>query len=203
MQVPNRKNPKPPAKLKSVFRRSPIFDSGVLAEPLLAFGGQHRHADQKTGLGLYGPYTLPGGSEPPISTATVGLVGPPAMLADAELWLDACRGTLRNSGSEPFLYPHFPGMNAAPPFQCQLQTGDTWREAIKQSDFASALSAVNFYDRIKAVVRLYVDAIRVLSERDPRPNVVLCCIPQEVIDVCTVKTERGGEEVRRRFTAAE
>lgn len=40
--------------------RPPSFESGVLAEPLLAFGGQHKHPSQKTGLGLYGPYSLKG-----------------------------------------------------------------------------------------------------------------------------------------------
>lgn len=202
-RAPRQKSQKRLAEPRSIFRRSPFFDSGVLAEPLLAFGGQHRHPDQKTGLGLYGPYTLPAATEPPISTVTVGIVGPPGMMADAEQWLAACRGILRNDGSEPFLYPHFPGMNTSPPFQCQLQTGDTWRESIKQSDLAAALGSPNFYERIKAVVRLYVNAIRVLCERDPRPSVILCCIPQDVVDVCTVKTLRGGEEVRRRLTPAE
>jgi len=35
----------------------PAFESGVISEPLLSFGGHHEHIDPKTGLSLYGPYT--------------------------------------------------------------------------------------------------------------------------------------------------
>ncbi len=167
------------------------------------FGGQHLHPDPKTGLGLYGPYTMSGGSDPPVRTITVGIVGPPAMVADGERWLSACRNPLRNSGTEPFLYPHFPGMNADFPYQCQIQSGDAWRETIKQSAFATALGRSNFLERVRAVVDLYVSAIGILSERDPRPNIILCCIPQDVIDVCTTRKTRAGENVRRRLTPTE
>lgn len=202
-QQRRRGKPKPSASLRSVFQRSPFFDSGVLAEPQLIFGGQHRHPDQKTGLGLYGPYTLPNATDPPLASLTVGMVGPANMLAGAALWLDACRGVLRNSGAEPFLYPHFPGMNSEAPFRCQLLEGETWRESIKPADLTAALAVGDFYGRVKAVTRLYVAAIQVLAEREPRPSVILCCIPQEVIDICTVKTERDGEKVRRKLTSAE
>jgi hypothetical protein len=42
-----------------------------------------------------------------------------------------------------------------------------------------------------------------LAGRDPKPNVILCCIPQEVIDLCTVVTTRSGEVKRRRVSQAE
>lgn len=119
--------------------RSPSFDSGVIAEPLLAFGGQHKHVDPKTGLGLYGPYSLAGQKEPVLTSIIVGIVGPPAMVADAEQWLRACQGRITNDGSEPFLYPHFPGFNRDSPFQCELIFGETWREMIRDNEIASAI----------------------------------------------------------------
>ncbi len=184
-------------------QRTPDFDSGIISEPLLAFGGGHRHVDPKTGLGLYGPYSLVGQPRPPLANIIVGIVGPAPMVADAEQWLAACKGVLTNDGSQPFLYPHFPGFNPSHPFQCDLTFGDTWREVLKTSDAQEALRPTNFYERVKRVVRLYLRGIEVLAQREPRPSVILCCIPQEVIDYCTVRITRSGEVKRLRISRAE
>ena len=167
--------------------RPPSFESGVVAEPILAFGGGKQHIDPKTGLALYGPYTVTGQSRPTLTSIIAGIVGPAAMVSDARQWLDACSGMLTNDGSQPFLYPHFPGFNENLPFQCQIITGETWSEAIKGSEIESALRPKDFYERVKAVAELYIRAISILAARDPRPSVILCCIPQDVIDVCTVR----------------
>lgn len=75
-----------------LFQRSPDFDSGVTAEPVVAFGGRHEHVDPKLGLGLYGPYTPAGQKKPPLTSIIVGVVGPPVMIANAEAWLRRCAG---------------------------------------------------------------------------------------------------------------
>ena len=175
----------------------------MISEPLLAFGGRHEHVDPKTGLGLYGPYSLLGQRRPPLTSIIAGMVGPASMLADAERWLEACRGILTNDESEPFLYPHFPGMNADHPFQCELTFGDTWRESIRTNNLQGALATANFYERIKRVVGLYVRGIETLAQREPRPSVVFCCIPQEVIDLCTVKVTGTGELSRAKIGTTE
>lgn len=180
-------------------RSIPNFDSGVISEPLLLFGGQQRHVDPKTGLALYGPYGLMGQSGPTLKTITVGIVGPPAMIADAEMWLKACQAVLTNEGTQPFLYPHFPGFNPSSAFQCELIFGDTWRESIRDADLKTAVASSEYPIRIKNVIRLYVRALEVLASREPRPHVVLCCIPQDVIDTCTVQ-ERGARRKRAKKT---
>lgn len=170
--------------------RVPNFDSGIIPEPLLTFGGKHHHVDQKTGLSLYGPYHLVGQSGPTLSNVKIGIVGPASMIADAEAWLQSSRGMLTNDGSQPFLYPHFPGMNRTGPFQCELVLGEPWRESIKDSAFRSATTKPEFEARVKSVVQLYIKSIEILAGREPRPDIVLCCIPQEVIDTCTVQNKR-------------
>jgi hypothetical protein len=162
----------------------------MISEPLLMFGGGQKHVDPKTGLALYGPYSLQGQSRAPLRSITVGIVGPSPMIADAEAWLQACQGILTNDGSQPFLYPHFPGFNQSAPFQCELVYGDTWRESIKEHLVRAAVSSSEFEQRVHAVMRLYTQSIEVLSSRDPKPDVILCCIPQEVIDTCTVQKRR-------------
>ncbi len=188
---------------RPTLARSPAFEAGVLSEPHLWFGGRHEHVDPKTGLALYGPYTLTGQPRPSLSQIIIGMVGPAPMLADAEQWLNACRGMLTNDGSQPFLYPHFPGCNGGHPFQCDLVLGDTWQETIKPGELNGALSIPDFYARVKRVVSLYIQAIETLAQRDPRPQVILCCFPQEVIDSCAVRRTRTGEEKRIKVSLRE
>jgi hypothetical protein len=182
---------------------TPHFDSGVLQEPFLAFGGRHEHVDPKTGLALYGSYSLSGQSRPSATSILVGLVGPAPMIGDAEQWLAGLRGVLTNDGSHPFLYPHFPGFNSEIPFQCDLMWGEAWRGCLLDSGLRDALNEPNYYERIKRVIALYVGAIQTLSQRDPKANVILCCMPQEVVDHCTTKTTKSGEVKRLRVSKAE
>ena len=167
------------------------------------FGGQHKHVDPKVGLGLYGPYSLVGQNKPPLSSITVGIIGSAAMVGDAEQWLKKCANMILNDGSEPFQRPHFPGINSDHPFCCELKYGDTWREIIREQEIKSAISGVNFYERIKQIVHLYIQKIEILSERDPKPDAIICCIPQEVIDVCTVRITKSGEIKRRKISKSE
>jgi len=182
---------------------SPSFDSGLMAEPLLAFGGGHEHVDPRTGLALYGPYTMTGQTEPVLSSIRVGLVGPAAMVADTEQWLVGCRSPVLNDGSNPFEHPPFPGFNAEHPFKCELLLGSTWQETLRDRDLRDALSPANYFECIKRVIEAYAKGIATLTGRDPHPDVVLCCIPQEVIGQCTTRTTRTGVEKRVKLGTAE
>jgi hypothetical protein len=204
MSSTRRKPPHDGGRRKTVGpRKVPHFDSGVIAEPLLAFGGQHLHIDPKTGLSLYGPHTPVRQARPVLSSIIVGIVGPPNMVADAERWLDACGNVLTNDGSEPFLYPHFPGIRRDSSFQCDLIYGETWRETLRVGDIASAVGEPNFHVRVKRVAELFVRAIEVLARREPKPHVILCCIPQDVVDHCAHRVTRAGEVKRIKISRAE
>jgi len=141
----------------------------------------------------------PDQSRPPLSSINVGIVGPAPMLADAERFLHATTDEVVNDGSQPFLHPHFPGFNAGPPFQCSLVLAASLRHAFASDELTAALKTPDFYDRIDKIAALYVRAVETLEARDPRPSVVLCCIPQEVIDVCTVRRTRGRPIKRTNF----
>lgn len=86
---------------------------------MLSFGGHHHHIDAKTGLSLYGPYTVGDQERPPLSTITVGIVGPANLLFPTEEWLRSCQRSVLNNGKQPFLYPQFPGFSRDFPFQCE------------------------------------------------------------------------------------
>jgi len=190
-----------PSERRSV--PTPAFDAEVLPEPRILFGGRHEHVDPKVGLALYGPYSASDQPRPPLSSINVGIVGPAPMLADADRFLQAATDELANDGSQPFLHPHFPGFNSGPPFQCSLVLASSLRHAFTSDELTAALKTPDFYDRVDRIAALYVRGVETLEARDPRPSVVLCCIPQEVIDVCTVRRTRGGEIQRIKLTAEE
>jgi hypothetical protein len=162
------------------------------------FGGGHKHVDPKTGLALYGPYSLQGQARAPLRSITVGIVGPSPMIADAEAWLHACKGMLTNDGGQPFLYPHFPGFSTGAPFECELLCGEAWREPIRDSDVRLAIARLTFEERVSELIHLYARAIEVLASRDPKPDVIVCCMPQEVVDKCAVRRGIHGAKPRRR-----
>lgn len=182
----------------------PNFEGGVLDESLIMFGGGHCHVDPKVGLGLYGPYSNPEQRSPSLKSMSVGIIGPSAMISDAQQWLTAIKGALINDGSQPFLYPHFPGLNEEAPFQCELVNNDTWNESFVFGELEKVLNSTeDFFTRIDLISKLYTQRLEIISQREPRPNVVLCCIPQEVIDLCTVRENRTGEVKRIKFSDRE
>jgi len=182
---------------KRPYHPRPEFLSGVIAEPTLLFGGNHEHIDPKTGLALYGPYCPPGLSRPALSSMIVGVVGPPAMVADAAAWLEGCKNVITNSGEQPYLYPHFPGCRPSEaPYFCELISQPQWHDTIRDVDLKRALAKPIFEERLAAVIDLYVAGIETLSQREPAPSVVLICLPQEVVDSCA-HAARGSLRVRR------
>lgn len=162
----------------------PSFESGIIAEPLLLFGGHRSHIDPKTGLSLYGPYTVSDQEHPPISSLTIGFVGPSSLLTAAKGWVVDCQRPVFNDGSQPFLYPHFPGFSGEFPFQCALHLGDPWQEITNDVKIAQAIRNPDRVGRISEVAEIYSEGIRNLSERQPKPNVIICVLAKATADSC-------------------
>ncbi|MEM6814170.1 MAG: hypothetical protein AAF600_07205 [Bacteroidota bacterium] len=178
------------------------FDGGIVKEPMITFGGSHIHVDPKTGISLYGPYTPEGVKNPTLGNIIAGIVGPKEMVSDSLRWLDACTDLLTNDGTNPYSNPHFPGVTIDGPYQCNLVFGETWYEVIKDELIAEALKG-SYNERLNKLVKLYIEAIGVLSQREPKPSVVLVCIPQKIIDLCTVRIGSDGKEERLKLNKSE
>jgi hypothetical protein len=187
----------PPPRIET-----PNFEAGVLDEPLLAFGGHHHHIDPKTGLALYGPYTVQEQEQPPLSTITVGIVGSARLVSRVKEWLNVAQRPILNDGRQPFLYPHFPGFSREFPFQCALVYGETWEEMFNEDSLNQALQIPDYHERLANVAKLYIDGIQNLKERQPSPQVVVLAISDETLDKCSF-VNRGGEQVRRRLLPEE
>lgn len=191
---------------------APSFEAGVIAEPLLLFGGHRSHIDPKTGLSLYGPYTVSDLEHPPLTSITLGFVGPSTLLFAAGEWISRCQGAVLNDGSQPFLYPHFPGFRAEFPFQCELTLGHSWREVLDDVKLESALLNPDRAKRISEVAAVYAGGLRNLSERQPKPTVVICVIADAIAEKCregalphktSKRPRRGGESLQQLLFALE
>lgn len=175
------------------------FEGGALPEPAIIFGGHQRHVDPKAGLALYGPYTQDdAGAASSQSTIFVGIVGPANLVADAEQWITAVGQKLAGPGTNPFQNPSFPGFGMST-FRSSLVTGRAWQQNFRAIDLEAAIGMRTGPARVKAVANLYGDAIGVLRERDRSPDVIICCISNEIYKQCRVAS---WERSRSRRAAA-
>jgi hypothetical protein len=164
--------------------------------PLLEFGGPGMFTDPRIGLREGGPFDLRFGAARS-GQIKVGLVGDPASVTLAQAWLDRVRGTLAavtGAGG----YPHFPGFEAV--FRAKLVTDDRWTIAFDQpaSSVEKALEERNPVRRFETVLELYHDAIRRLARLETtKPDVVICCLSDEVLNECSTVTRTLTPEERR------
>lgn len=180
------------------MNNQPAFDSGFIHEPLLQFGNGKLHVDPKVGLSSFGPYFSQDLESPTITQISLGIIGPPNMIADAEEFIERCKKHIGGEGSAL----DFPGFNSSKSFMCKLSTPKSGQCPIMTSVIHNATSNSDFQSRITQIASLYSDAVKTLSERDPKPSVNLCCLPQTVVDFCTIRTTKSGVR-KTKLTKAE
>lgn len=156
------------------------FEAGIFDEPNIVFGGHHQHIDPKTGLALYGPYSVGRGDQMPLRSITVAVVGTPDLVFRMNNWLRDCQGMITNDGNEPFWRPAFPGINQDSCFQCDLVFGETWQEVIDPAALDNALRIPKYWEQLQEIVWLYTSAVEQITQREPKPTVIMCAIPEEI-----------------------
>lgn len=159
-----------------------------IEEPKLIFGASQTHVDQRSGLLLFGPYQ-PGEGQSAPKSIRVGIVGTGATIDMARAWLGKCRAGVSGDEGQLALRPPFSGFENV--FQCDLTLSKQWEETIPQRDVDSVVSISGFGERVRSAVKLFSNRLHNLSEREPRPQVVVCALPKEVVDSCGSK--RGGK----------
>lgn len=172
------------------------FQGWYIPEPLLVFGDGKTHIDPKVGLTLYGPLRTDTGVTTPTSIS-VGIVGTGETIMQTKRFLQNLMKKIPSSNNNPFQHPPFPGFNEA--FSCILNMSDSLNETITNSDVQRAIEQQTFEKRVESAVKLFLDKIENISERVPKPNVVVCALPQQIIDSCTVKrTAIGIVKIRKK-----
>lgn len=153
-----------------------------LPPPLLEFGGPGEFTDQKEGLTQAGPFDLRfGGAHR--SQVRLGLVGPPALIAQAVKWFERCQKPIVSTMSNLTQYPFFPGFKDT--FKSSLTLGKRWVVEFdeKKQELEKALG-LKPRERFEAVLDLYAQGIDRIANLDLKPDVVICCIPESVIRLC-------------------
>jgi hypothetical protein len=177
------------------------FDIQELDPPKLQFGGSATHSDPKVGLELAGPFDLRFQAARKVGVR-IGLVGPRRSLDDAETWLQRCAQAIPAIGEPSLLHKPFPGFESV--FKSRLILDPHWRHALdspNRDELSEALNEPEPRRRFEHVLRLYVDGLRHLAERDAiRPDVVIACLPPELLDRTKTVTRRLSREEWRRAT---
>lgn len=168
-----------------------------LAAPRLQFGGAIVNRDPKSGLIAAGPFDLRFGSARK-ATIHVGVIGPDDQIQSALSWLDRCSSDLPVFGEQNLLNRPFPGFEAA--FHKKLVTSDSSCISLSkegQDDLALALQG-DVFGAFQRVVDLYSGALERLASRDQnRPDIVLMCLPDDVVGKIRL-VERATTEAEKK-----
>ncbi|MBP7705086.1 MAG: hypothetical protein KA105_07345 [Caulobacter sp.] len=172
-----------------------------LAPPRLQFGGASTHTDPKVGLLSAGPFDLRFGSARK-DHVHVGIVGPTQQVEATKAWLDRCTREIPVLGEPSLLKKAFPGFSEA--FHKRLVVPESSVVCIdtgSENVLAAALRG-DAYSAFQRVVDVYAEAHEHLAARDQnRPDVVLMCIPPEVVDKVSAVEKKVTDEERKRAKA--
>jgi hypothetical protein len=169
-----------------------------LSEPRLEFGNGEAVAP-KPGLLTCGPYSLQLGAAHP-AAVRLGLVGPPPTLKAARGFITRLDGSVASAKANQQLFPDFPGFNAA--LHADLINDPVLDAPLKVAELESALTA-NGDNAFHRVLDLYRQGVRHLTERDVRPDVIVCCLPAEVVQRCHHIEAKPLTAAERRFRQQE
>lgn len=168
-----------------------------LRDPLLEFG-EGEDEIPKEGLLNGGPYSLRLGNTH-LSAVRVGLVGTPETTKATDRFLATVTRGVRSESANLALAPDFPGFETV--FRSQIVRDARFDHAIASDVLSNALR-LKPEEAFKTVLRLFEEALGAVAERDAHPDVVVCCLPKEVIDRCrTVQVHLDRDqraELRRR-----
>jgi hypothetical protein len=173
-----------------------------LRPPPLQFGGAASTSDPKSGLESAGPFDLRFGAARK-DAVHVGMIGPADMIDNAQKWLTRCAAGIPALGPATSLRRPFPGFSEV--FRKKLiysahlsiALADVGDDAIER-----ALAGTDAFIRFQTIVDLYDAGLQRLAGRDVnRPDVVLVCLPQSVLDKCRTVERQSTDAERERAKA--
>jgi hypothetical protein len=156
-------------------------------EPKLLFAEKRECEDPKTGIALFGPAQL---DRAPRATIRLGIIGTGDSIQLLRNWIAQASFPIHaglSPAGKPYdtlLAPPFPGFGADSPFRCELTVDDRHVETLASSAIQDALNDPRFPKRVANMVQLVSERLRVLADKDPQPDVVVCSMPKEVEAAC-------------------
>jgi hypothetical protein len=157
------------------------MEVAYIKEPELEFGGGMRHIDIRFGLMDYGPFDAVPERVP--KRVRIGIVGSADTIEGTAQWIERCRvGLAAKASRQPNLFPPFPGTGAESPFRCEFAAPAELQRMIPPRELARLTRIVDHNDATRAIVEAFLAEIRVLTERNTPPEVILCALPLSVIE---------------------
>ena len=153
-------------------------------EPFLTFGDNKRYIDPKWGLRAYGP-CLYKHRRAIASSIKLGIIGSKETIYLAEQWIKRCQNEIPGKEKDSLLFQSFPGFTRV--FGCELKVLSECVEVLTEAEIKQVASIANFRQRVRNAAKLFLDRLSNLRMREPRPHVVICALPQEIIDTCGTK----------------
>lgn len=166
----------------------------VLPEPYLEFGDGNRHHEPRAGLTESGPFSLRYGNDIP-GSVRLGFVGTPELLDAGQAWFQRCQQGIQTGKSNRRRHPDFPPFQEA--FHTKLVIQDHWRLELRQRELAQTLTQPA-HQQFQALVDLYDDAVRQLAERELGPNVIICSLPDDLLQKFHTWQISGTRKTSRR-----
>ncbi len=164
----------------------------ALPTPELEFGGTGYYIDPRQGLIDAGPFDLRFG-QAHRAQIRVAIVGPASMIADAAIWFGKCKARIESNNE----FNSFPGFDRIFRSELVVMTDVAGRIERQKLDLALAQSNPQ---RFEAVVQLYSTAID-QAKKELLPNVVVCCIPEDVERSCWSIEHRLSQTERLKLQA--
>lgn len=176
-----------------------IFKSIFVEEPLLTFGDGKRYIDPKKGLLAYGP-CLYDNRRAIASAIRLGIVGTKETIDECKQWIQKCQGEIPAKKDNSVLFQAFPGFTKV--FGCDLRILNECVELILADEVKTVLNITDYQQRVKTAAKLFTKKLANYLGREPRPQVVICALPQEIIDSCST-AKQGDSATRIKLTPKE
>ena len=159
-------------------------------EPELEFG-INKHVDIRFGLANYYPVDY----ESPIAPKHIklGIVGTSESIEGLSSWIEKCRNEINEKASnQPNLFPKFPGFNIESGFKSTILLDSKLTKAISNNELQKLEEVKDINRRIEIATDLFVEELKYLREK-ANPDVFVCAIPQQQLDLTTSLEEQEGE----------
>jgi hypothetical protein len=164
-----------------------------LDEPMLEFGDA-RDSRVKEGLLVGGPFSLALGAAHPRVVRT-GLIGTRPAVAATRAFLDRVIRQVPSGRPVALLAPDFPGFE--PTLRASLAVDPYWTKEVDQTAFDRALGEPRAL-AFESLLAMWSEAVHELAERDNRPDVVICCLPGELLSHCrTIERKESPAEAKQ------
>lgn len=175
------------------------FQSFFIEEPFLTFGDGKQYVDPKKGLLAYGP-CLYDNRRAIASAIRLGIVGTKDTIDQCKQWIQKCQEEIPAKKIDSSLFQAFPGFTKV--FGCELRVLNECVELILTDEVKTVLDITDYQQRVKTAAKLFTKKLHNYLGREPRPQVVICALPQEIIDSCSTK-KQGDFATRVKLTPKE